>query len=131
MRYGFYAATMCIAVLSTVPSASFAAKDDTVSLGAFLGDSYAPNGLRLSIKKLDIGITDLCAPYVGSRLWLESYYAGFGVGIAEGGAGAAYGVIGYEWQMTRFVRLAAEFDGNVSADGGAAGRGYIGIVVGG
>ena len=110
----------------TMPNKAHAAKDNTFSAGVFLGDSYAPNNFRLSLWSVDIGASDLTEVYVGSRRWIENYYAGFGFGSN----GSIYGLVGYEWRFIPWMGLSAEFDGAVGIQGSSAGRAYIGIVAG-
>jgi hypothetical protein len=92
----------------------------------FLGDSYAPNNYRLSIRSFDLGFSDVASLYAGSRTWLGNYFAGFGFGVR----GAVYGLVGYEWRFSRWFGLSCEFDGVMSANGEAAGRVYLGVVAG-
>lgn len=108
------------------PSAADAAANNTVSGSLLLGDSYAPNNFRVSIKSVDLGVSDMASIYVGSRAWSGNYYAGFGVGIE----GVVYGLVGYEWRFVPWLGLTGEFDGTVSSRGDAAARVYLGLVAG-
>ncbi len=118
--------TLAIVIASICPSRAFALKDNTFSGGLFLGDSYAPNNFRLSIKNFDIGFSDVSEVYLGSRAWLENYYAGFGLASKPG----FYGMVGYEWRFVPWIGMSFEFDGTMGIKGDAAGRVYIGIVAG-
>lgn len=109
-----------------LPTPAMADAKNTFSAGFFLGDSYGPSNLRLSIKSFDIGYSDMASLYAGSRAWLGNYYAGFGLGVR----GAVYGLVGYEWRFISWLGLSGEFDGLMSADGQSAGRVYIGLVAG-
>lgn len=101
-------------------------RNNTLSAAIFVGDSYAPTNFRLSIKNFDIGVSDITNLYLGSRAWLNSYYAGFGIGIDP----SIYGFVGYEWRFFSLGGMNFEFDGMMSLTGNAAGRFYMGFFIG-
>lgn len=108
------------------PSIARADKDNAFSGSVFLGDAYAPNNFRLSIKSVDVGFSDMAGLYAGSRAWLGNYHAGFGLSARQ----FMYGLVGYEWRFLSWLGLSAEFDGLMSVRGEAMGRVYIGVVAG-
>lgn len=120
------AVAAALLVLVGHTTAATAAANNTFSGSAFLGDSYAPNNFRLSIKSVDIGISDMAELYAGSRAWMGNYYAGFGLSTMA----AVYGLVGYEWRFIPWLGLSAEFDGVMTARGESSGRVYLGVVAG-
>ncbi len=105
---------------------AFAGNNSTFGGAVFLGDSYAPNNFRLSFGSFDLGLSDITDLYAGSRVWKGNSYAGFGL-TSRGGF---YGSVGYEWRWLSWMAMNSEFDGTMSFDGHAAGRVYLGLVVG-
>lgn len=107
-------------------NSAYALKDNTFSVALFAGDAYALRNSRLSLGRFDIGVSDIADLYVGSRRWLDNYYAGFGLTSTVG----VYGLVGYEWRPISWVGLTFEFNGVTSARAFTAGRFYLGIVAG-
>jgi hypothetical protein len=111
---------------SLISSDAFAGRDNKFSGAILLGDSYAPNNFRVSIYSFDLGVSDMSGLYVGSRAWLDNYYAGFGFSERL----SMYGMVGYEWRFASWLGLSGEFTGTMSVQGQASGRVYIGLVAG-
>lgn len=118
---------VAISLIAAVPPAR-AAKDNTFSLSIAVGEAFGVSDYRLSFGSFDVGLGVGRGLYLGSRLWKDAYYAGFGPCLLD--SPGWYGMVGYEWRFIDPGGLTFEFQGSTHSDGSTSASGLMGVTIG-
>lgn len=105
-----------------------AAKDNTFSMTVAVGEAFGVSDYRLSFGSIDFGFGVGRGLYLGSRLWKDAYYAGFGLCTQD--APGWYGMVGYEWRFVPLAGMTFEFQGSTHSDGSTSASGLMGVTIG-
>lgn len=122
-----WAAALVVCFMA-VANPAHADKDNNFSVMMALGEAFGPSDYRISIGSFDLGVGVARGLYLGSRLWKDGFYAGFGPCLNQ--APGWYGILGYEWRFVSFAGLNYEVHGSTHTDGTTGAYSQIGVVVG-